>query len=48
MQIFYFKSNSRVHVEETYDDGEVSFMDIDETIEPEFEEVNVRNFDNWI
>ena len=34
-------------MEETYDDGEVSFMDIDETIEP-FEEVNVRNFDNWI
>lgn len=30
----------------TYDDGEVSFMDIDETIEPEFEEVTVRNFDN--
>ena len=35
-------------MEGTYDDGKVSFMDIDETIEPEFEEVTVRNFDNWI
>ena len=32
-------------MEGTYDD-EVSFMDIDETIEPEFEEFTVRNFDN--
>ena len=26
-------------MEETYDDGEVSFKDIDETIKPEFEEL---------
>lgn len=33
-------------MEGTDNDGEVSLMDIDETTEPEFEEVSVRKLDN--